>query len=448
VDEEMPSKNPHTEIGDIPSLTHMLIAFRETANLTVPITDLVMVSPSQPIPDGYERILGIPNSKNSLVAARGPQGITELVLCYGEPPEGYHEIQLPKSAKKDFMGRVYLCWLLLGEHLPVPPTEEELRLLEEARLEAARKELLQERARQLQELELNIHEARERNAALQLHISRIIREQDESKERDEDKHPVEMRRRYEKLLQQWWKSTTDLEKLRLRYQSQAMELQTRLDDKTAKAQEIKDYFRDFKKEIIQAAENSRTGKPISRKVIERFDQAEQKKDAEVEKVRITNIKMRMLHRKVEKSMKEKDELAEGLHLIDFEQLKIENQTLNERIEERNEELQKFRKKMTKTVQVLTHVKEKLHFVKGENEIYSKELSQLDAELKTQRDKLSTAKRQRERLRSQCEKLKEQRGFTSNTMLVNDFEQRKRQMDIVVEKIHELKELHQRLTLSL
>lgn len=43
--------------------------------------------------------------------------------------------------------------------------------------------------------------------------------------------------------------------------------------------------------------------------------------------------------------------AEGLHLIDFEQLKIENQSLNEKIEERNEELLKLRKKTTMTVQV-------------------------------------------------------------------------------------------------
>lgn len=33
---------------------------------------------------------------------------------------------------------------------------------------------------------------------------------------------------------------------------------------------------------------------------------------------------------------DQEELAEGLHLIDFEQLKIENQTYNEKIEERNE----------------------------------------------------------------------------------------------------------------
>ena len=46
-----------------------------------------------------------------------------------------------------------------------------------------------------------------------------------------------------------------------------------------------------------------------------------------------------------------EELAEGLHLIDFEQLKIENQSLNEKIEERNEELAKLRKKTATTVQV-------------------------------------------------------------------------------------------------
>lgn len=50
-------------------------------------------------------------------------------------------------------------------------------------------------------------------------------------------------------------------------------------------------------------------------------------------------------------MREKEQLAEGLHLIDFEQLKIENQSLTEKIEERNEELLKLKRKITMTVQV-------------------------------------------------------------------------------------------------
>ena len=51
-------------------------------------------------------------------------------------------------------------------------------------------------------------------------------------------------------------------------------------------------------------------------------------------------------------MKQKEELAAGLHLIDFEQLKIENQTYNEKIEERNEDLLKLKRKIECTVQVL------------------------------------------------------------------------------------------------
>ncbi len=57
-------------------------------------------------------------------------------------------------------------------------------------------------------------------------------------------------------------------------------------------------------------------------------------------------------------------MAEGLHLIDFEQLRIENQTLTEKIEERNEDLHKLRKKNTNTVQILTHTREKLGYVQN------------------------------------------------------------------------------------
>jgi hypothetical protein len=60
-------------------------------------------------------------------------------------------------------------------------------------------------------------------------------------------------------------------------------------------------------------------------------------------------------KKLEAHLKAKEELAEGLHLIDFEQLKIENQSLNEKIEERNEELLKLRKKTTTTVQARAHL---------------------------------------------------------------------------------------------
>jgi len=90
------------------------------------------------------------------------------------------------------------------------------------------------------------------------------------------------------------------------------------------------------------------------------------KDQEVHQYRLQNIALRNRLANKEKILKKKEQLADGLHLIDFEQLKIENQTLNEKIEERNEELHKLRKKITTTVVILSHTREKLQYVLEQN----------------------------------------------------------------------------------
>ena len=49
-------------------------------------------------------------------------------------------------------------------------------------------------------------------------------------------------------------------------------------------------------------------------------------------------------------------------MLDFEQLKISNMDIGEKVEERNEDIGKLTDKIRDTVQVLTHVKEKLNFL--------------------------------------------------------------------------------------
>jgi len=65
-------------------------------------------------------------------------------------------------------------------------------------------------------------------------------------------------------------------------------------------------------------------------------------------------------------------------MIDFEQLKINNMDLNEKIEERNEDILKLKRKVTSTVQVLTHVKEKLQFLQAENSDKRAQLREVEA----------------------------------------------------------------------
>ena len=93
-------------------------------------------------------------------------------------------------------------------------------------------------------------------------------------------------------------------------------------------------------------------------------------------------------------------------MIDFEQLKIENQTLNEKIEERNEDLHKLKKKNTTTVQILTHTKEKLQFETKTNEKLQAEGEELERTLVKLREELTEKKAERDMLRLKNQELRQ------------------------------------------
>merc|ERR1712139_537989 len=169
------------------------------------------------------------------------------------------------------------------------------------------------------------------------------------------------------------------------------ELKKQLEAKRQKAIECRDSFQEFKRQVARHAEYARTGKRISDRIIQEVEEFELDKDAEVEEVRGSNISLKNRLAKLEQSLRKKDELADNLHVIDFEQLKIENQTLNEKIEERNEELHKLKKKTVDTVQIITHMREKVQFVQQEYQALKAELEQLDQELASQRDLVARTK---------------------------------------------------------
>lgn len=68
------------------------------------------------------------------------------------------------------------------------------------------------------------------------------------------------------------------------YEQMAYDLQSRLDEKEYKAEEISESLNEFKREILTKAENSRTAQGLSKKLIKQFEFNEKKKDNELEKV--------------------------------------------------------------------------------------------------------------------------------------------------------------------
>ena len=97
-------------------------------------------------------------------------------------------------------------------------------------------------------------------------------------------------------------------------------------------------------------------------------------------------------------------------MIDFEQLKIENQTYNEKIVERNEDLTKLGNKIESAVQVLTHMKEKLDFVTMQNTRLQQKLQEVEVESTASRDKLGKMKLARDMLRRENTELQQNMGL--------------------------------------
>jgi hypothetical protein len=220
----------------------------------------------------------------------------------------------------------------------------------------------------------------------------------------------DMETRYFQALRQVSDNRAELEKVQLSYDHMVLDMKTRLEQKQEKVRELKTTYSEVKTQVALGTGAGSTGRLIPPKTLKLLEEQAEEKEGELEKVRLKNIHLRNQLKKLEGNLRRKEELSNELHLIDFEQLKIENQTLNEKIEERNEELLKLRKKTTTTVQVLTHLKEKLQFVQAENQLLKVELAELEAELSTHRDNLTHAKHDRDSLRSENLRLRGEAGL--------------------------------------
>lgn len=262
-----------------------------------------------------------------------------------------------------------------------------------------------------------------------------------------DKSSQEQEQRYLKYLSTIEGLRKQLERERWEAEKEMEDLKEKCEMKQNWVNEDRIRFNKAKREAAQKSVSIYSGKTPSNKEIDSYMQRENQKELEVINVRLENIKLKNQLKKKEMELKAKEELGEGLHMIDFEQLKIENQTYNEKIEERNEELMKLKKKINNTVQILSHVKEKLQFVYVENDKEKLNLAVYDEQVKKNRDVLNRIKQSRDSLRVDNARLKQNSGLLGNTVLLRDFEECVDLNDNLESKIEFLKRKHAELILN-
>eukprot|EP00294_Goniomonas_avonlea_P013679 CAMPEP_0114557618 /NCGR_PEP_ID=MMETSP0114-20121206/9930_1 /TAXON_ID=31324 /ORGANISM="Goniomonas sp, Strain m" /LENGTH=351 /DNA_ID=CAMNT_0001742925 /DNA_START=23 /DNA_END=1078 /DNA_ORIENTATION=+ len=116
---------------------------------------------------------------------------------------------------------------------------------------------------------------------------------------------------------------------------------------------------EFNRDVINATQG---GKPMAEKVIRWMEDRQRVKETVTDKLTLKNQQLRVIIQKQETQLHQKEEMGEVLHVIDFDQLKIENQQYLKKIEERNNELLKLKLTTGNIVQVLNSSKRKLSSV--------------------------------------------------------------------------------------
>ncbi|XP_014778145.1 coiled-coil domain-containing protein 113 isoform X1 [Octopus bimaculoides] len=175
----------------------------------------------------------------------------------------------------------------------------------------------------------------------------------------------------EKLKTEIKKSTDEAEKVVDTYKATSEQYELELSD-------LKKERMEFERDIVKGARNPDSKKTTAERVIRYFEDRFRAKDALIEKFRLKISTQRTQMKKLLLQLKQKEEMGEVLHAVDFNQLKIENQQYMEKIEERNHDLLHLKQEAGKTQQALNSIKKKLQELVTESK-------KLETEIKIQED---------------------------------------------------------------
>jgi len=166
----------------------------------------------------------------------------------------------------------------------------------------------------------------------------------------------------------------DVDEYRKTTEKLADTLSAVLEETDLRIAELKKEAYEFKRDIVVGAENMRTGKTMAEKITRFMEEQLQRRDNVIGKLRLKNSTFKKQLQKAEVLLKQKEEVGDILHYIDFHQLQIENKNHQSQVDERNEELLRLKMATGKTVQSLNTLRQNLHTITAESSWHKKEKS--------------------------------------------------------------------------
>ncbi|XP_074025645.1 uncharacterized protein [Leptinotarsa decemlineata] len=222
----------------------------------------------------------------------------------------------------------------------------------------------------------------------------------------------------------------------------AQELNVLKEKREQKFKELTKLFNDMQereKEIGNGLINKKTGNPIPDKVIERLIRRQKVQMEEVSSMRLKYLQLKEMVAEKESAIEALDKIGEGLHLMDYEQLKVENRSHADKIEEKEEELTRLRFKCQNTIQILAHIREKSSALDSDIDDIREDLSTTEIQSLQVRAQLNGAKQERDHYRLMTNKLREESGLLTEPELLRDMESSMKELKTLSVELENLKE---------
>ncbi|XP_037672260.1 coiled-coil domain-containing protein 113 isoform X1 [Choloepus didactylus] len=124
--------------------------------------------------------------------------------------------------------------------------------------------------------------------------------------------------------------------------------------------EVQKAVHDFEKDILKTISKKKGSILATQKVMKYIEDMNRQRDRMKDKLRLKNVSLKVQRKKLLLQLRQKEEVGEALHDVDFQQLKIENAQFLETIEARNQELIQLKLASGNTLQILSAYKSKLH----------------------------------------------------------------------------------------
>ncbi|XP_063052139.1 coiled-coil domain-containing protein 113-like [Engraulis encrasicolus] len=144
----------------------------------------------------------------------------------------------------------------------------------------------------------------------------------------------------------------DLQKLKNTSERVMLNLKATLEEADVQLVEVKKSSNEFDRDVAKVLREKKGAMMGAEKILRYFEDRMRAKDTLVEKLRLKNSALHVQKRKLILQMRQKEEMGEALHEVDFQQLKIENSQYLERIDERNQDLLRLKLMAGNTLQVL------------------------------------------------------------------------------------------------